>query len=375
MTVDGGHPRKARWKKAGWVTAAVVSALGLLGLIVQPYAVDWWVARSACGGALPDGVLDAMDEEGSSTDSGSVQGYEEVSSRDQGFYRCEVEDGGNAPGYRFRAEAYTASAGVDRQFRLDFPFSGAAGRLALPGGLPGYEGRTGAFVLVRPCPDLGKDAGGKPRQLYVRTYVPGYSGDVDSRDEAGAGKVLAAGIRAAVAVANEASRKLNCGAERLPVPEKVARPAGVSLKETATTPCSALAAAPLPSWAGKTVEVRISKRAPTGSCVLGWKDGQRYNSGEWSLDLTAFHGDWSESLWKGSDRNEPWVRETEGWATARCNGAAAAFRVRANEVDDELPLEPKELRTLLADFAEQQTELRDCTDLRVPERTTPAKTD
>jgi hypothetical protein len=375
MTVDGGRPPRARWKKAGWVTAAVVLALGLSGLIVQPYAVDWWVARSACGGALPDGVLDVMDEEGSSTDGDPVQGHEEVSSRAEGFYRCTVEDGENERGYRFKAEAYTASAGVERQLRRDFPTSRYASQLALPRGLPGFEGRGATFVLVRSCPDLGKDATGRPRQLYARAYVPGYPGDVDSRDEKGAGKAYEAGIRAAVAVANEASRKLNCGAEQLPVPAKVARPASSSLKETAGTPCSAFAAAPLPSSSGRTVDMRISKRAPTGSCVLGWKDWQRYKSGEWSLDLTAFYGDWSEGLWKGSDRSEPWVRETEGWATARCNGTAAAFRVRASEVDDELPLEPKELRKLLADFAEQQAELRDCTDLRVPERTTPARAD
>jgi hypothetical protein len=324
---------------------------------------------------LPDGSLDVMEVQGSPDDGEPVHGYEESVHRGLGRYRCEVQDGESGFGYRFRAEAFTSRDDIDARLAKDIPHHEPA-RLALPGRLPGYESQGGDLVVTLPCPELGRDAAGDARRLFVRAHVPGYSGDRNAGEGSRNDEAYGAGTRAAVAFANHASEKLSCGGKSLPVPPKASRPEPVPLKETAGTPCAALGDAPLPAWADGPVHVRISEQAPLGSCVLrASRDGggepgpgSVTPSEDETLDLTAFYGDWSDRLWKESGRKKPWMNAISGWATARCDGAAAAFRVRMRGDEGKPVLDAKQMKSLLVDFAEQQAETRDCKALLMPPR-------
>ncbi|OEU85298.1 hypothetical protein DB35_15905 [Streptomyces abyssalis] len=343
--------------------------LGVAVAVVEPYANDWWVTRNACGGSLPEGVLEDLGA-GRADDDGHLYAHEETLDERLGRYRCEVNDASSGRGYRFRASAYTSRDDVER--RLSDDFSGREpARLALPAGLPGYESQRGDLVLTLDCPRLGEGGSGKPRKLHTRAQIPGYFGDDESGDEPGIGSSYDAGARAAVALANKASENLRCGAETLEVPAEVTRPEPVPLEETAGTPCAALARAPLTREDTWSVQVRMSKRAPVGSCLLererdGAESGRAAEKTE-VLDLTAFHGDFSEGLWKAAGREKPWVSGTEGWATARCGGTEAVFRARALGGDGRTPvLSAGEVRSVLADFAERQAARRGCTQPQVP---------
>ncbi len=353
--------------------AAGLVVLGVVAAIIEPYANDWWVARNACGGALPEGVLEDMGAKPMDDDRHLYRHEDEVDGQ-LGRYRCEVNDGDSGRGYRFRASAYTAQEDVRRHLSRDFSGHEPA-RLALPEGLPGYESQRGDLVLTLDCPQLGKGADGRSRKLHTRAHVPGYFGDDESGDEPGAGASYDAGARAAVAFANKASQNLRCGAEPLSVPEKVARPEPVPLRQTAGTPCAVLARAPLRPERAWSAEVRMSRSAPVGSCLVE-RNGHGTGSGQVAegteaLDLTAFHGEFADGLWRAGGREKPWVSGSQGWATARCHGTDAAFRIRALGGDGEAPvLSAGKMRSLLAGFAEQQAARRGCSEPHVPSRVT-----
>ncbi|QPP06947.1 hypothetical protein G4Z16_11760 [Streptomyces bathyalis] len=372
MTDIGGRTRRLnRRKRIVGAAAAGVVLLGVVAAVVEPYVNDWWVTRNACSGALPKGVLDDMGTKPMDDDR-HLYGHEETVDAPLGRYRCEVNDGESGRGYRFRASAYTARDDIDGHLSEDFSGHEPA-RLALPAGLPGYETPRGDLVMTVVCPRLGRDGSGKPRQLHTRAQIPGYFGDGESGDEPAAGVSYDAGARATVSFANKASEKLRCGAKPLAVPEKVPRPEPVPLGRTDGTPCSVLAHAPLGPTKAWSVEVRMSRRAPVGSCLLerngdGTGSGQAAQGKE-ALDLTAFHGDFSRHLWKALGRRKPWVSATQGWATARCEGTDAVFRIRALGGDGETPvLSAEEMRSILTAFAERQADRRGCTKPRVPSR-------
>lgn len=352
-----------------WTAVAGVVALGIAGSVAEPHITDWWVARSACGGVLPEGVLDVVD--GDPSHDEHLYGYEESAHRELGRYRCEVKDGGDGRGYRFTTEAFTRRDDIDARLAGDFNERESA-RLALPGGLPGYESRSGDLVVARRCPDLGADGAGNPRKLHVRSHVPGYQGDQDSGDVSGVGEVYEAALRSAVASSNEASRRLSCGATPMDVPGNVSRPEPMPLEKTEGTPCRALARASLPKGGEWAVDVRTSDRAPVGSCSVTrpgttGKEGAK-GDGREVLDLAAFYGDWSKRMWMDTGRSRPWLAGNSGWATARCHGEDAAFRIRLLDGEERPALDAKQMRSLLADFAEEQAERRDCTSLRMPGR-------
>ena len=343
-------------------------ALGVAGSVAEPHITDWWVARSACGGVLPVGALDVVD--GGSADGELLYGFEETAHRDLGRYRCEVKDGEEGRGYRYTTEGFTRRDDVDAHLAGDFGKREPA-RLALPGGLPGYESPRGDLVLARPCPDLGAHGAGEPGQLHVRTHVPGYRGERASGGDDGVGEVWEAAVRSAVASSNEASRRLSCGAKPIGVPAAVARPKPVPLEEAASTPCRALNRASLPEGGDWAVDVRTSERAPVGSCVLSRRtargDEGAGDGGREVLDLAAFFGDWSRDMWVDTGRTKPWLSGDSGWATARCDGKDAAFRVRLLDGDGTPTMDVEQMRSLLADFAREQGERRGCTALRVPD--------
>ena len=360
-----------RRKRIVGAAAVGVVLLGVLAAAVEPYVNDWWVIRNACSGSLPDGVLEDLGTK-PMDDDGHLFGHEETVDAQLGRYRCEVSDGGSGRSYRFRASAYTDSDDIEGHLSDDFSGQEPA-RLALPAGLPGYETPRGDLVVTLACPRLGKDPSGKPRQLHIRAQIPGYFGHGASGDEPAAGTSYGAGARAAVSFANKASEKLRCRGKPFAVPEKVARPEPVPLARTDGTPCAALARAPVGEKSAWSVEVRMSKRAPVGSCLLE-RNGDGTGAGRAAqakerLDLTAFHGDFSHHLWKALGREKPWVSATQGWATARCHGSDAVFRIRAVGGGGDRPvLSAREMRTLLAGFAERQAERRGCTKPHVPSR-------
>ena len=115
------------------------------------------------------------------------------------------------------------------------------------------------------------------------------------------------------------------------MPAKVARPARVNVTETAGTPCSAL-------------PPRRFRHRPGGPSRFVSRSVRR--------------------------------PEAACWAGRTNSRLAAAFRIRANPVEDELPLTTKELRKLLTDFAEQQRNcatVRTCEYLSGPHRRVPTR--
>ncbi|GAA2075318.1 hypothetical protein GCM10009801_29910 [Streptomyces albiaxialis] len=381
--LDGARERdrqRRRRHRILWGAAAVVVVLGITGLALKPTATDWWVARSACDGGMPDGAMDEL--RGTTRDADArLKTAEESFEPQLGRYTCEV---GNEDDERVvDVEAYTRADDIHARMSYDFQEAGERATTALPAGLPGYERREGlGTVLLRDCPGLGKDASGRTRQLYVSVL-------------AGSDARPAAMLRASVGITNRAARKLGCGGKDLPVPEKGTEAASVPPRKTAGTPCAALAEGPLrgPEW---TVDVRTSGSGPMSSCSVrpkGHDDSGRAHGPV--LQVTGWYGDWSQRFMYHEtalrharslteDGARPWMRESGGWAMARCGGQAANFEAWVRDADDAgddgvsasslrqlRGMKGGELRRLLDGFVHDQAGRRDCEGLRVPAEVSP----
>ncbi|AVZ73262.1 hypothetical protein SLUN_14790 [Streptomyces lunaelactis] len=79
-----------RWVKVGVVAAVVLAAVGYWA---KPYADDWWLARQACGGAMPDEAVDKLIP----GDQHLASEYEYVS-KELGTYSCALSYGSRKAG-------------------------------------------------------------------------------------------------------------------------------------------------------------------------------------------------------------------------------------------------------------------------------------
>ncbi|MCX4823376.1 hypothetical protein OG883_26540 [Streptomyces sp. NBC_01142] len=349
-----------RWVKVGVIAAVVLAAVGYFA---QPYAKDWWLAREACGGALPDEAVDALMPD----DEHLTSEYEYVS-KEMGAYSCAL---GYSDDFRNRgitAVAYTDRDSQDLMMRSAFHRGTAQEVGALPEGLPGFvdEGRR-TVRLLQTCPDLGKDAEGRPRRLLVRTSASG----------ALMKEAPDALLRTAVAVTNEASRKLGCGAEPVKAPDRALsqRPEPVRISASAGTPCGWLAGAKLPREAEWRVGIDANDAAPVSRCEL-------YRKGDKSpaMRFNAWYGDWSEvpfkkvaaervSLAGDGGETRPLLTADWGRAKARCDAETANFEASSGGVPG---IGGPQLRALLTTFAQDQVKRHGCTDLALPGREVPA---
>lgn len=119
-----------RWIKVS-VAAAVV--LGIGGYVAEPYAQDWMLAGSACGGALPRDVVDRLtpdDAHLESEDSGQTGAL--------GSYGCDLTMKGDEvnDSRLISMEAYTRRDDQDREFFRAFPEEGSPSSPRCPRGCP-----------------------------------------------------------------------------------------------------------------------------------------------------------------------------------------------------------------------------------------------
>lgn len=183
-------------------------------------------------------------------------------------------------------------------------------------------------------------------------------------------------------MANKAAGELGCGAAPLPVPTAKIRAKAVSGRSAKGTPCAAFSSWPVPAT-GWTVDIRTSTAGPVGSCFLR-QSGQDENGpvNEPVAELNSWYGDWAESQPYVPARRDKASREfakhgarltkDAAWATARCDGHPATFRVRQEasalkEADDgSCALRSAGLRSALERFAKDRMASRDCSGLRLP---------
>ncbi|MFI6273729.1 hypothetical protein [Streptomyces sp. NPDC050988] len=139
-----------RWIKVS-VAAAVV--LGIGGYAAEPYARDWMLAGSACGGALPRDVVDRLTPDGA-----HLEGEESRQTGALGSYGCDLTMKGDEvdDSRLISMEAYTRRDDRDREFFRAFPEEGFSSQSAVPEGLPGFIDRLGVIQLLMACPDLPK---------------------------------------------------------------------------------------------------------------------------------------------------------------------------------------------------------------------------
>lgn len=331
-----------------WVKTAVTAAavLGLGGWIAEPYVQDWWVLRTACEGALPDAARRLQPDGSHLTDAGSRH------HPGLGRYECGVtwQEGDARSEYLFLSSAFTDRDDQDTELQFALGDRGEKRWARVPDGLPGFLDALGRVQLLLTCPDLGKDADGRPRKKLVRTGA----------DDSANGNVSEA-YDTAVALANGASRRLGCGAEPLKPPEGDERPAvaggdppAVPLERATDRECGRLARAGLPGDRPWELTSELNRSAPLGSCTVFHGSGDE-GAG---LVFDVWYGDWS-SRFATRTRAVADVRT----ATARCAGEAAHFELRTFGGSKDVG--PAKQRELLKRFAQEQMRGRDCAALRV----------
>ncbi|MEU5531831.1 hypothetical protein [Streptomyces sp. NPDC020362] len=331
-----------RWMRAAVAVAAVL-ALG--GWIAMPYVKDWWLVRTACDGALPHGAVRQLAAPGGHLTKADAASHERL-----GDYECSLRFKGHGD-YTLvvRLKAYTRRDDQDGAFLDTFPQEGFSAQRPLAVGLPGFMDEFGDLQFLLRCPDLGRDAEGRPRKLLASVGL----GRASAR-------ATHAAYETAVALVNSASDRLGCGAGPLAVPrgdvappDSEEQPTAIPVPRAGDTACGWATRAQLPHADRWRVAVLMNDKAPAGRCDLttgsdsSWKDAR----------FAAWYGDWSNRLVSDDGVRRPLT------ATARCDGEAANFAVDATRG---IPGVGKaEQRRLLKSFAEDQVERRGCSGLRL----------
>ncbi|WP_147266798.1 hypothetical protein [Streptomyces diacarni] len=368
---EQGERRRRRRRVVGWCVTGVL-VLGVAGWAAKPTLKDMRIASSACDGAIPDGGMDALRAAAGSPDAHLTESTSETRA-ELGRYSCEVVSEEERV---IEVEVYGRRDDIDRELSREFEDQGGRPRVALPGGLPGFEGQMSTVRLMPSCPGRGKDAAGHRGQLLV-SVSGGHPGRPHHL------------LRAGVAVANKAAAKLGCDAKPLPLPEQGAQPKGVRLAAAAHTSCAALAEGPLKGSAW-TADLRIPDGpAPMASCEVRPsgtdEDGDPHAA---VVTLYGWYGDFSRRLRlfdartnkASTDREQagPWLTEANGWALARCEGQAAGFQITVRRPGkytgpesttvDRDQLGKDEMLAMLSSFAKKESAARGCEDLRLPTR-------
>ncbi|MCX4675985.1 hypothetical protein OG413_11810 [Streptomyces sp. NBC_01433] len=367
-----------------WGSVCALVVLAVVGFSVRAPVKDWWLAREACGGALPGGDLETV-----RTD---VRLGSERESFDPylGQYHCVLKsDKGKVV---VAVDAYRD--GADREEKLAYIGSSRPPHAVLPGGLPGFEDENSLVYLMPECPRGGQGASGEHRRLLVGTWTY-FAG---SREE------KAAMLRLAVRMTNEVTEKLGCGGEPLPAPADGAVPdtgTYVPRAEARGTACDALATTRVPAQ-GRDGDVRIAVAdgGIVGRCTLyapkaadddAYRSDDRPGAGTSLVELTSWRGDGGTSprgsgygtdrlLMGGGSARKPALTEDRAWAVAECDGENVGFaahwgdgypyREAGEQPGPPTAAERGERRGLLreyvAAFAEDQVRRGKCAGLRLP---------
>ncbi|MFF7353781.1 hypothetical protein ACFZA1_14160 [Streptomyces filipinensis] len=339
----GGSTMRRWWK----VTLAAAAVLALAGWITAPYVRDWWLVRSACDGAVPSGPVRELAAGGGHFTKADTTAHPRL-----GDYGCTLRFEGQGSGTLVvRMTAYTQRDDQDGEFQDAFPQEGFSFLRPMPQGLPGFIDDLGDLRFQLRCPDLGRDAAGRPRRMLV-TAVPGQA----------TARTSHAVYETVVPLVNSASRHLGCGAKPLAVPEGAAAPAdprepqrAVAVTAAGGTACGWVARARIPSAAEWRVAPLMNDASPAGRCDLT-RRGEAAQTSQ-SLLFAAWYGDWSNRVVSFDGVRRPLT------ATARCDGEAANFAVKASKG---IPgVGTAEQRRLLRAFTEDQVRRRGCSGLRL----------
>lgn len=347
-------PRWMRTTRVTAVWAAVV--LTVVGLFTRPYFHHLRVTSNACGGALPDGALDALTPDGKRLRDETSDQVDEV-----GWYRCEVtledEDDGDNAGYALTMGAWTRRDDQDRKFMSIFKDRGFDRVAPLPGGLPGFIDDFSDINLLVPCPALGKDDDGRARHMLVQTGF-GYRPH---------GLVRGVPYQVAVALAGAASDRLGCGAKPLKAPSKdavlpdeggVHDVGQVSWAETKGTACSWLTRAELPAGRDWDVRAEPAGASPVEYCAVEAPGRAGHDPDEDStyVGFHAWYGDWGGRFLFDEYDGDPHPMT----ATARCGTETANFAV---DTDESTPVSKTALHGLLERFVADRARRHGCSDL------------
>ncbi|MCQ4212932.1 hypothetical protein, partial [Streptomyces longispororuber] len=352
-------------RRLTWLVSAV-AVLALTGWFAEPYARDYLVARDVCDGSVAGDTVDRLTPDGAHLDHSEGKAYAGL-----GVYTCVLEvaadDEHDDAWGLFALSASTRRDDRDRLYRETFDDAhdeGSEAYALLPGGLPGFVDSTRRVLLRVPCPALGEDPDGQPRQL---TTVGGFSEDALTG-------VPGAAYRSAVEFTNSASKELGCGAEPLRVRGAAARATlpdpgrddtaeeKVTAQGAATSPCGRLVAGWLSEPSGTSASSGRSEpgtwttsgqlggaAAPLGSCELsspvpGSEDDQWFT-------LRAWYGSWSNRFVVDDDRNG---RRLPMTATVRCADGTANFRLGTSRVPSRVKIDRADQRRLLRLFVTDQ---------------------
>jgi hypothetical protein len=348
-----------RWLPGGRTLALVAAALAAvagIGWAAKPMWQPWWYAATLCGGHLSGDDLAALlpDER--------LRAGRDTFGSGNTLLRCGVnEDDG-------RHFVVKAEARIDPGVRLgplDIEFT--VPRLpdyAYAGSVPGFYGKFGPMI-IQECPKLGRDAEGRKQRLVTHLYANGVERDPSP-----------ASLRTAVRLANGANAEIGCGADPLPLPDGVEPARKLSLRQAEDTVCGRLARATLPrspSGGAWQVVAPTDERAPITSCSL-----VDSGTGESAVNLTGWYGDWTDKPFErllsanmqvpeGHSPRDALLGERFGRARARCEGESANFLADSRTRDGSRSALPmSQVRFLLNEFAADEAERRDCTDLELP---------
>ncbi|MEU3075918.1 hypothetical protein [Streptomyces laurentii] len=351
-----------RWLPSKMVLGSSVVVLAVLagaGWMAKPVWQPWWYASTMCGGHLSGGELADL-----LPDERLQAGRDTFDSGQRNLLKCVIEEN-DGQHFALKIEAQIDTGEVHGPLDMEFGIP-VNPRYTYPKSVPGFYGKFGP-VIIQECPKLGRDDDGRARRLVTNVYAHGVENAPSP-----------ASLRTAVRIANGANAELGCGADPLPLPDRVEVPAKLPLSQTKGTMCAWLTQATLPkSPSGKEWKViaPTDEKAPITSCSLS-----EPGTGE-TVDFTAWFGGWTDKPFENlilhnaqvpdeRGEDEALLTENFGRAKARCDGEPANFLASSyarHSADPVLPM--GKVRPLLEAFTADQAKRRGCTDVKLPGHT------
>lgn len=351
--------RGRRWLPSGRVLGIVAVVLAVVaggGWAAKPVWQPWWYAATLCGGNLSgDDLAELLPNE-------RLQAGRDTFGSGSSSLRCGVDES-DGRHFVLKIEAQTDTGEPLGPLAMEFTVPRDP-HYVYPRSVPGFYGKFGP-VIIQECPKLGPDAEGRKRRLVTNVYAHGVENDPSPQS-----------LRTAVRIANGANAELGCGADPLPLPDRVEPARKLSLSQAEGTMCGWLARDTLPSsTSGKEWQVLAptDEGAPITSCSL-----IDSGTGESAVSLTGWYGDWAEEPFEtllaanvripeGHSSRDALLSENFGRAKARCAGESANFLANSYTPDASRSVLPmSEVRRLLDEFAADQAERRGCTGLELP---------
>ncbi|MEZ0159740.1 hypothetical protein [Streptomyces griseorubens] len=343
-----------RWRVLGVV--GVVGALAGIGWAAKPMWQPWWYAETLCGGTLSGAELAGM------LPKERLQAGRDTFGSGSTTLKCGVNDN-DGRHFVLKIEAQTDLGEPLGPLAMEFTIPRDP-QYVFPTTVPGFYGKFDP-VIIQECPELGPDSYGRRPRLVTNVYAHGVETAPSPES-----------LRTAVRIANGANDEIGCGADPLPLPDRVEPVRKLSLSQAKDTMCGWLAQRPLPgSPSGKAwqVEAPTDESAPVTSCSL-----IDSGTGEEAVSLTGWYGDWTVEpfeLLLGANVGIPddhsprdaLLSDNFGRAKARCDGEAANFLANSYTPDATRSVLPmSDVRDLLDEFTADQAERRGCTDLELP---------